>query len=201
MNRTYCFSFLILVALFAGNSCRLVSLKQFYCKEDIIPVPAEVLGSWESRDFKVVFHKDCATISSKAEKPEEKPTKLDVTFFKTGEKLFADAWFMDDEKLAYPGRGYFVMPCHVLFKIELKDGMLEARPFSYDWICSQVKAAKIGIPHVLVENPKKANDSRYIFTASPEEWKKILQQYSSVPEAFENPEKFKRISGDDSKKP
>jgi len=183
---------LLLFTLLLGNSCRVASLQQFYCKDDIISIPEELIGKWQSSDFNLIFYKNRANISSCMEKPEPKPTELDTVFFKIDNIIFLDVWMNHDEKLDYPSRGYFVIPCHALFRIDFKDNELTATPFNYEWICEQIKQGKIEIPNVIVKNPKDDNDRAYIFTASPEQWKVILKKYTSDSEAFKYPQEFKR---------
>ena len=182
---------IIAVATLAESGCRLPSVGPFFCKENVIPTPKELLGRWVSDDLNLLFESDRAVLSPR--QPKSEPTELYPVFFKIGDNVFLDvALTHGPDSVEYP-TSFFLIPCHILFKLDLKSDAFTATAFNYQWIAEQVDQHKIEIPHVVMRNPKKDSDFAYLFTATPEQWVAVLKKCVSTPEAFQGDVKFKRV--------
>ena len=109
-----------------------------------------------------------------------------VRLVRLGDNLFADAIFdnqsLNGENLDLPGG---VAALHLFYKISLSGDTLQTAQLNHDWLVQQLDAKKISIAHEMIgEKP----DSDILFTASPGELQRFIQQIADTPGAFDEPD-------------
>lgn len=109
-----------------------------------------------------------------------------VRLVRLGNNLFADAIFdnqsLNGENLDLPGG---VAALHLFYKLSLSGDTLQTAQLNHDWLVQQFDAKKISIAHEMMgEKP----DSDILFTASPGELQRFMQQIADTPAAFDESE-------------
>jgi len=103
-----------------------------------------------------------------------------------GNNLFADAIFdtqsLNGKDLDLPNG---VAPLHLFYKISLSGDTLQFAQLNHDWLVQQFDDKKISIAHEMMDE-KPGSD--ILFTASPGELQRFIQQIADTPGAFNKPD-------------
>jgi len=109
-----------------------------------------------------------------------------VSLVRLGGNLFADAIFdnqsLNGKNLHLPDG---VVPLHLFYKVSLSGDTLQTAQLNHDWLVQQFDANKISIAHESMGND---SDSDILFTASPGELQRFMQQIADTPSAFNKPD-------------
>ena len=175
------------VLLIFLSGCLVQSFHPFYTDKSKVALPglngewdavtiwgdkaATNLPPWRISGNELVAY-DSATPSS----------KIRVTFFKVGERLFCDSAADDvgdgpklPSYLAQHLRGV-----HVITKIETNEDTLAFLPLDYDWLTVCLGEGKALLPYLT-----RAEEKNWmLFTATPADWENFLTTYGSDAKAF-----------------
>ena len=179
-------AFPVLFILLAG--CIVQSFHPFYTDKSKVALP-QLNGEWDaitlwgedvtnrvapwriSDNEIVAYDKDSA------------PAKIHVTFFKLDSKtLFCDSIAGDignDNKVPSYW-AWHVRPIHTVTKVEMVGSVLTFRPLDLDWLTNRVATGKSSLLRL-----SRAEDNHWpLFTASPDDWEKLLTKNANNSDAF-----------------
>lgn len=109
-----------------------------------------------------------------------------VRLVRLGDNLFADAIFdnqsLNAKNVDIPAG---VVPLHVFYKVSISGDTLQLAQLNHGWLVRQFDAKKISIAH---ETMGEKPDSDILFTASPGELQRFIQQIADTPGAFDEPD-------------
>ncbi len=177
--------------LFLGFVCAMLtactsvhSVKPYYTDNNKIDVPKDFLGVWISDDEpSQIIHLQLLASGEltvqefdSAKKDQAKITKLKLQFFKVGGKTYADAYLAElpGEPLGLAA-AMTVFPVHALVMVSSDENRFTAVvPQLPDDIPAE-------LPYVTYEETPGKSDKAILFTASGEQWEKILKE---KPELF-----------------
>lgn len=180
------------------SSCTIFSLHPLYEAGDLIEEP-ELIGQWqETSDGKeyISFEKfkDKKYLFKYLEKKPDKnsDTEVDSVSFeagllKVGTHYFLDLypWYEDGrDESWYLFRNF--IPTHAFLKIEWEGQHMILYLFDYDQMTKLFEQNRIRIKHEMVGD-------FIVITASTRDLQRFIRKYADDPEAFDDPDYFKKI--------
>lgn len=177
---------LLSAAFLAG--CVVQSFHPFYT-EDAKVTPPGIAGAWQpmDKDNPTNNTERVWTLTPVADGQydfltydKNRPAILKATFFRCDTNLFCDfAPDADSEKCNNVYWFFHIRPVHSVAKVETNDAQLALIPLNFDWLRRAVLSNQVAIAHV-----KGDKADELLFTATPAEWMKFLQQYGNDTNAF-----------------
>jgi hypothetical protein len=206
------------VLVFLCSGCIVQSLYPYYTQESRIALP-EVAGKWQlvrelGSDLEAANKKAEEkgekitvvtpwTIAARTPGPgvtgydvtsydrNNREGKLYATFFTVDGQNYCDVMPTAPPKEASRYWYYNVYSVHVLFRVELKDGLLRLRFLDRQWMEKAIEAKEVTFPVV-------DKSRRILLNATAEEWKKFLEKYGKTEGVFsdKNPMELRRVKDD-----
>src|SRR3954464_6735877 len=129
---------LIAAALLLSSGCLVLSLEPAYDDESLGWDP-DLIGAWHHADDNASLKIEMAEWRSSRLHYEHPSEKGDVTGFLT---VVGDEHFLDVMPARGEDRGSFVLPAHMVLRVELTGDELVLTPLSYDWFADRLRAGR-----------------------------------------------------------
>ena len=177
----------LVVTITLLNGCA-YSLHPLYNTSDNVREPG-LAGTWLDKDnnkIQVRENADGTYEATGTDSNSHVEQHYKVSLVRLGGNLFADAIFdnqsLNGKNLHLPDG---VVPLHLFYKVSLSGDTLQTAQLNHDWLVQQFDAKKISIAH---ESMGDDSDSDILFTASPGELQRFMQQIADTPGAFNKPD-------------
>ncbi len=179
---------LLLLGIAAG--CTIYSLNPFCSKEKIIELK-EADGFWKlnvsagedvSKNDIAPWKITDSTLTTYDK--NDKKSDFNIVFFKLKNQIFADVISKSSQNNDFCN--VTVLPMHVLLKVEPGNETLTFIPLNLEWF-NNPGNEKVRILKSVVYD---GNDKARIYTNSPVEWERFLENNLDTPELFNDKQKF-----------
>lgn len=188
---------LLAVAIVAAG-CWVQSIHPFYTEASRVAAP-ELVGEWQlvragdedvsTNSIKpwTVVDLDKKTYGLITHNKDNVPSNIRAVFFKVGDYTFCDwtAGSLDDETAVNEYWSLTIRAVHVVHKVEHSKDSLMFTPLHPEWLTKAVEAGEINIPFLKPRKTEGEGDDLPIYTATSEEWEKLLKQHAANTNAFQ----------------
>ena len=183
----------------ALSGCFVQSIHPFYTDAARIAMP-QVFGEW---DLQRAAGENVATNGIKpwtfsdggktnctilVHDKENTPANISAVFFKVANRTYCDFTAGDPENTKL--NAYWVWnlrAIHTVYQVDAKGDDLKLKPMDYEWFTKAVEKGEIKVPMIKeVGN----DDALPLFTATPQEWEKILSKHGGTASAFSDQNSF-----------
>lgn len=180
------------------TGCWVQSIHPFYTEASRIAVP-ELVGEWQlvrSGDGDLSAHNvkpwsvhdlDKKTYGLITHNEDNVSSNIRAVFFQVDGHTFCDwtAGNLEDERAANEYWLLTIRAVHVVHKVEHSKDSLTFTPLHAEWVSKAIEAGEITIPFLKPRKTEGDGDDLPIYTATSEDWEKLLKQHATNTNAFQ----------------